>query len=136
MVMMNNNPSLQPSNSFDYKGWRENFIVTILRIICLLGIAIIAVSFPTATIADRILFISLYLILLMITILRVGYSVRAFALLFVVFTIGTNSILAWGPWLDGSVFFIAFIALSALLFDQHFYLCSDCGPAATGHLSI
>jgi GAF domain-containing protein len=118
MVMMNNNPSLQPSNSFDYKGWRENFIVTILRIICLLGIAIIAVSFPTATIADRILFISLYLILLMITILRVGYSVRAFALLFVVFTIGTNSILAWGPWLDGSVFFIAFIALSALLFDQ------------------
>jgi GAF domain-containing protein len=35
-----------------------------------------------------------------------------------IYAIGTNSILAWGPWLDGSVFFIAFILLAALLFDQ------------------
>jgi len=106
------------SGSFDYKGWREYFIVTILRIACVLGITTIAASFSTATVADRILFISLYLILLTITVLRVKYSVRAFGLLFMVFTVGANSILAWGPWLDGSVFFIAFIALSALLFDQ------------------
>ena len=84
----------------------------------MLGIALIAVSFPTATITDRILFISLYFVLLMVTVLRVKYSVRAFALLFMVFIIGVNSILAWGPWLDGSIFFIAFITLSALLFDQ------------------
>ncbi|MDO9303232.1 MAG: GAF domain-containing protein, partial [Anaerolineales bacterium] len=70
------------------------------------------------TTTDRILFISLYFALLMVTILRVNYSIRAFALLFMVFTIGVNSILAWGPWLDASAFFIAFIILSALLFDQ------------------
>jgi GAF domain-containing protein len=116
--MMNNKPFLQPSNSFDYKGWREIFIVTILRITCVLGIALIAASFPTATITDRVLYVSLYFVLLMITILRVDYSIRAFTMLFMLFTIGTNSILAWGPWLDGSIFFIAFIALSALLFDQ------------------
>jgi GAF domain-containing protein len=118
MVTMNNNPSLQPPSAFDYKGWREYFIVTILRIACVLGITIIAVSFSTATNADRILFISLYFILLVITILQVKYSIRAFALLFMLYTIGVNSILAWGPWLDGNVFFIAFIVLSALLFDQ------------------
>jgi len=123
--MNNKNPSLHPSTreglgaaSFDYKNWREQFIVTILRIASVLGIALIAVSFPNATIADRILFPSLYLALLIITILQVNYSVRAFALLFLVFTVGVNSILSWGPWLDGSAFFIAFIALSALLFDQ------------------
>jgi GAF domain-containing protein len=118
--MNNKAPSLQNSTSaaFDYKGWRENFIITILRIASVLGVALIALSFPTATTADRILFTVLYFVLLIITLLRVNYSVRAFALLFMVFTIGVNSILAWGPWLDGSVFFIAFIGLSALLFDQ------------------
>jgi len=115
---MNNPPPVQLSGSFDYKGWRENFIVTILRIACVLGITIIAASFPTATTTDRVLFISLYIILLVITVVRVNYSMRAFTLLFMVFTVGVNSILAWGPWLDGSVFFIAFIVLSALLFDQ------------------
>ena len=115
---MNNTSPVQISGSFDYKGWRENFIVTILRIACVLGITIIAASFPTATTTDRILFISLYIILLAITVVRVNYSMRAFTLLFMVFTVGVNSILAWGPWLDGSVFFIAFIVLSALLFDQ------------------
>jgi GAF domain-containing protein len=110
-----NNPV---SGSFDYKGWREYFIVTILRIACVLGITAIAASFSTATTTDRILFISLYLVLLTITVLKVKYSVRALGLLFMVFIVGTNSILAWGPWLDGSIFFIAFIALSALLFDQ------------------
>lgn len=115
---MNNPPPVQLSGSFDYKGWRENFIVTILRIACVLGITIIAASFPTATTTDRVLFISLYIILLAITVVRVNYSTRAFTLLFMVFIVGVNSILAWGPWLDGSVFFIAFIVLSALLFDQ------------------
>jgi GAF domain-containing protein len=116
--MNNKTSSLQSAPAFDYRNWREYFIVTILRIASVLGVALIAISFPTATTTDRILFPILYLALLVITILRVNYSIRAFALLFMVFTIGVNSILAWGPWIDGSVFFIAFIALSALLFDQ------------------
>ncbi len=124
--MNNNTPSWQPSSrreninsdTFDYKGWREQFITTILRIACVLGVALLMISFPTATIIDRILFISLYVFLLAITVLKVPYSIRAFSLLIMVFTIGTNSILAWGPWLDGSIFFITFITLSGLLFDQ------------------
>jgi GAF domain-containing protein len=123
--MINQAPSLPPSNreelrstAFDYKNWREQFILTILRIASVLGVALIASSFATATNTDRILFIGLYLALLLITLLRVNYALRAFTLLFMVFIVGLNSILAWGPWLDGSVFFIAFIALSALLFDQ------------------
>ena len=123
--MNNKTPSFQTSNqeavssdTLDYKGWRERFIVTILRIICVLGIALIAISFPTATATDRILFFSLYFALLMVTILRVKYSIRAFALVFMVYTISANAILAWGPWIDGSLFFAAFVTLSALLFDQ------------------
>ena len=124
--MNNNTPSWQTSgrrenlrsDTFDYKGWREQFTSTILRIACVLGFALMMISFPAATTIDRILFIGLYIFLLAITVLQVPYSLRAFSLLMMVFTIGTNSILAWGPWLDGSIFFIAFITLSALLFDQ------------------
>jgi len=104
--------------TLDYRGWRERFIITILRIACVLGIALLAISFPTATTTDRILFPSLYLALLLVTVLQVNYSIRAFTLLLMVFTVGVNAVLAWGPWIDGSVFFIAFIILAALLFDQ------------------
>lgn len=115
---MNNSPILQSLSSFDYKSWRETFITAILRITCVLGVVIITVSYPTATPVDLVLFITLYIILLAVTLARLKYIVRAFALLAMVFTIGVNSILAWGPWLDGSIFFITFILLSALLFDQ------------------
>lgn len=115
---MNNNPPAQLVKPFDYRGWRENFINAILRIICTLGVALIAFSFSTATSTDRVLFIGFYIVLLGITLAPVKYEVRAFTLLFISYAIGVNSILAWGPWLDGSVFFIAFIALAGLLFDQ------------------
>jgi GAF domain-containing protein len=106
------------SDTLDYKSWREHFILTILRIASVLGVALIAISFPTATVSDRILFLGIYLVLLIITLVRVNYSIRAFGLLFMAFTIGVNLILTSGPWLDGSIFFVAFIVLSALLFDQ------------------
>ena len=104
--------------TLDYRGWRERFIITILRIACVLGVALLAISFPTATTTDRILFPGLYLALLLVTVLPTNYSLRAFTLLFMVFTVGVNSVLAWGPWIDGSAFCIAFIILAALLFDH------------------
>jgi len=123
--MYSKNPRLQQPNqendvsaAFNYKGWREQFILVILRIACVLGIGLMVTSFSTATTTDRILFAGLYIFLLVITVLQVPYSLRAFSLLTMIFIVGTNSILAWGPWLDGSIFFIAFITLSALLFDQ------------------
>ena len=123
--MNNQTPSIQSSNredygsaTFDYKGWRESFITTVLRVACVLGIAIIAVSFSTATTINRVLFISLYIILLIVTLVPVKYSVRAFAMLFTIFVVGLNSMLASGPWPETSIFFMAFIVHSALLFDR------------------
>ena len=122
--MNNRFPFLQPlsasvnTSSFDYKGWREQFIVTVLRIACVLGAALLIASYPTATAADRILFPAIYFVLLAITIFKTPYSVRAATLLFMIYVIGANSILSWGPWLDGSVFLITFIIIAALLFDN------------------
>lgn len=115
---MNKIPSLTLVNSPDYQSQREHFIAVIFRLACILGFAIILLSFPTTANTDRIVFIGLYLMLLLITVLRTKYSIRAFTLLFILFAVGVNNVLIWGPWLDGSVFFIAFIVLAALLFDQ------------------
>lgn len=115
---MNSKTPITTSSAFDYIGWREQFIITVLRIACVLGAALIATSFPTASATDRVLFPSLYLILLAITVLKTPYSVRAASLLLMIYIIGTNSLLSWGPWLDGSIFFIAFTILAALLFDN------------------
>jgi len=123
--MINQTPSVQPSNqenlissASDYKNWRERLILIILRIACVLGAALITALFSAATTEDRIFYIGLYIALLLVTLLRTKYVVRASTLLIMVFAIGLNSILAWGPWFDGNVFFIGCIALSALLFDQ------------------
>jgi GAF domain-containing protein len=115
---MNNIPTMPIANTLDYQNQRENFIAVVLRLACVLGFVVILFSLPTASVANRILFIGLYAALLSITLLKTKYSVRAFTLLFILFVIGANNVLAWGPWLDGSVFFIALIVLGSLLFDQ------------------
>lgn len=116
-------PAMQSSDesasaSFNYKGWREQFIVVILRTVCVAGIALIAFSYSTATVSDRILFIGLYLLLLTVSVLPVPYNIRAYTLLLLNFAVGINIIVGWGPWVDGSLFLLAFVALSALLFEN------------------
>lgn len=112
-----NSPDLQ-SDALDLLVWRERFIVVVLRIAAVLGIALLVVTFPTATAGDRILFVGLYIILLAITVLKVPYAWRASMLLFFSSAIGMNAILAWGPWRDGSLFLLLGVTLASLLFDQ------------------
>lgn len=119
MIGRNNFPvNNEAQKPFNVSEWREGFILTILRAGCLLGIVLIGISFPTATISDRILFGVLYLGLLAITLLHVSYVIRAYAVLFTVFVVGVNSILAWGPWIDGSIFLLTSVVIAALLFDK------------------
>lgn len=107
---------------FDLSEWREQFIRTVLRIASVLGVFMIISSYTTATIMDRILFISLYLLLVAITVLPSPYSLRASLLLSIPILVGVNAILAWGPWADGTIFLLAGITLAALLIDNRAYL--------------
>ena len=107
------------SEVFNYKSWRDGFLLIVLRIVCVLGAALMLFNWQTTPPNDRILFISIYVVLLLVTLLPVQYSIRASSLLLMIYLVGTNSILGWGPWLDGSVFFIACTALASLLFDKH-----------------
>lgn len=103
---------------FDMREWRQRFILTILRFASVVGIFVIIGSFSTATPLDRALFISFYLIILAMTLLPAPYVLRAYTLLFILFIVGINSIIAWGPWLDGSVFLLIGVVMASLLLDN------------------
>ncbi len=105
-------------SKFSYTDWRERFILTILRIACFFAVPLIVLSFPTAAISDRFLFIGSYIGLVVVTLLPIPYFIRAYTLLLMLFAVGVNAILAWGPWADGNVFLLACILLSALLLDR------------------
>jgi GAF domain-containing protein len=105
-------------DSFNLQEWRRQFILTILRIACVLGIVLIVISFPALTLLESIIFISLYLVLLLVTILSVNYTVRAYTLLFITFAVGIDGILLWGPYQDGNIFLLTSVLLASLLFDN------------------
>lgn len=104
--------------TFDLSEWRGRFIRIVLRIAVVLGIILISASFPTANNRDRVLFLVLYTILVIITILQTPYILRAYLLLCVSGIIGLNAILAWGPWADGNIFLLAAVLLASLLLDN------------------
>ncbi|HND50544.1 MAG TPA: hypothetical protein PLL95_18385, partial [Anaerolineales bacterium] len=99
---MNNSPVIK----FDLIEWREQFTRIVLQIASVLGIFLIVVSFPTASFTDKILFISVYIVLLIVTLLPTPYLLRVYLLLIAITAIGVNAILAWGPWADGTIFLL------------------------------
>lgn len=114
-----NNPPLrhEAQKAFNLFEWRENFILAVLRISCLIGAVLLVVSFPTLDPTNKILYTGVYILLLVITVSKVPYSIRAGLFLTTTLAIGTDSILAWGPWNDASLFFLTSVILGALLFD-------------------
>lgn len=124
---MNNNmqtPLTPPSQGFtsaalDYNTWREKFILTILRISCILGVGMtIFAFFQSDEPRDQILYPILLAILFAVTFLSVPYNLRAYTLLFVTFAIGINGIITLGTWTDASIFLLTCVILSSLLFDS------------------
>ncbi len=115
---MSKHSQTSQSAAFNYKGWREKFILTIMRIACVSGIAVIILNYDNPRPSERIVFIGLYLALVAITLLPVPYRVRAFTFLGIIFISGIFTILTWGPWSNGSLFLLVTVALASLLFDR------------------
>ena len=105
---------------FDYQGWRESFLRIILRLASVAGLALAVVAYPTTPPVTRIFFAIIYLILLLATFLpRLNYSIRASVFLLLVFLIGLQALIGWGPWADANIFFAAFVVVAALLFEPN-----------------
>lgn len=108
---------LEPS-TFDYKGWRERFVILVLRVATLLGLGMLLVSFSTGTARENILYTILFLSLLAITFLQSPYWLRAGTLSALSFIIGLNALLTWGIWREAELFLLFSVVMASLLFDR------------------
>lgn len=111
----NSTVSNEAQKPFNLSEWRERFIINLLRISCLLGVIFIVGS----SFNDRILYISLYIGLLVITFIPTPFFIRAYTSIGIILVTGLNSALGWGPWGDASLFFLISIFLGAILFDRY-----------------
>jgi GAF domain-containing protein len=114
----NSATSQEANQSFDLFSWRETFVLNVLRISCLLGVPLLIIAYPTATLSDRILYVTSYLIIIAVTLGPVSYLVRAYVFLVILFAIGFINLFILGTWSDANVFFIASIFLSAIFLDR------------------
>jgi GAF domain-containing protein len=110
---------VEPVMVLNYTAWRERFILSILRIASVLGIALIVFAFLSGTTnSSRVIYVSIYVVLLALTLLPIPYLVRGYTLLVIGYAFGLNAFLDWGPFIDGSLFLLVTITLAALLFDS------------------
>jgi len=114
--MTDNQTSLQ--NQFEYDQWRSQFLNTVLRISCALGIVLIGTIIPSATSTELTLFGILYLLLLFVTFRDLRYEIKAGTFLSTGYFIGLFSLLRFGSWSDAVVFFLAVAVFTSLLFNK------------------
>ncbi len=98
--------------------WRENFLKIVLRAAVIFGGVMFAYTFLHSN-DSRILaaYAAILLLLLAVTFVPVSYSIRASVFSGLIFLIGATILFGYGISADASTFLLAFITITALLFD-------------------
>ena len=98
--------------------WRENFLKIVLRATVIFGGVMFAYTFLHSN-DFRILaaYAAILLLLLAVTFVPVSYSIRASVFSGLIFLIGATILFGYGISADASTFLLAFITITALLFD-------------------
>ncbi len=123
--MTNVKQTIQPSlmseilNSAAFSNrWRENFLNIVMRLTVFLGLVMFAYTFLQADFRILTVYAVILLILLVITFAPVSYSIRAGVFSGLIYLIGATILLGYGITADASTFLLAFITITALLFDH------------------
>ena len=97
--------------------WRENFLNIVMRVTVVLGIAMLAVTFLHGDIRILTIYGAILLLLLVGTFAPVPYFIRAGVFSGLIYLVGATILVGYGISADASTFLLAFIAITALLFD-------------------
>jgi len=110
--------SISDSYTFSFQQWREQFVRVLLTGASLFGALAVAASFLSPTeFVFRFIYSAAYLLLLLVTFLRLPYWLRAGVLLFLLYALGLSGLVETGIWGDSRVFFLALVIFSGLLFS-------------------
>jgi GAF domain-containing protein len=100
-----------------YTNWRASFIRATLIAACIFGLAALIPSLIASERLYQVIYLALYLIVLVITFLRIDDNIRAGVLIALVFGIGVAGITETGIRGDARLFVLGAIILACLLFS-------------------
>ena len=102
---------------FQYDRWRSTYLNNILRVVALLAFFLLVLNIPALEAKDRIIFSTVYVVVLVITFSPIPYAAKAGGLIASGYFVGIYNILQFGPWSGVSVYFLATTLFAVLLFD-------------------
>jgi GAF domain-containing protein len=114
---MTENKFIHP-DAIEYGQWRPQFLNTILRVSCGIGIVLIGIIVPLATPIELTVLGVTYSLLLTVTFIPMRYALKAGTLLAIGYFIGLFTLIRFGPWSDSAIFFLTCTVFASLLFDQ------------------
>ena len=97
--------------------WRENFLNIVMRVTAAFGIVMFAVTLFQGDYRILTIYGVILLLLLVVTFVPVPYSIRAGVFTALIYLVGATILFGYGISADASTFLLAFIAITALLFD-------------------
>ncbi|MGA7192406.1 MAG: GAF domain-containing protein [Anaerolineales bacterium] len=98
--------------------WRENFLNIVLRVAVVFGGVMFTYSLFHGDFGILVVYGFIFLLLTAATFAPVSYTARAGVFSGLVFLVGATILVSYGISADASMFLLAFIAITALLFDQ------------------
>jgi GAF domain-containing protein len=113
-----NQPPEQENSIFSYQLWQEQFLRVIFYVACLVGLPVI-ISLALGS-NNRIalgIYIVIYIILLLVTFIKLPYWQKAIVLLFLIYGLGFVGLTETGILADSRLFFLGFITMATLLFS-------------------
>jgi GAF domain-containing protein len=110
------------NSEYQYDLWRSKFLKIMLWLFCGLGLILVVSAFGNANLVGRLIFLTSYCALVAVSFLSVPYNIKTFVLLAVGYGVGMYNLLRWGPWADGTIFFLAISVLASLLLDNKAYI--------------
>lgn len=110
-------PALETTRSI-YKNWREHFVRPMLIGALVFGlIALIPALLTNQGFIQNAVFVSAYVLLLIITFVQFPYWLKMGTFLFIVYVLGMNELLSTGILGDGIFFFLGFIVFATMMFS-------------------
>ena len=98
--------------------WRENFLNIVLRVAVVFGGVMFTYSLFHGDFRILAIYGFIFLLLLAVTFAPVSYSIRAGVFSGLIFLVGATILISYGISADASMFLLAFITITALLFDH------------------
>jgi GAF domain-containing protein len=97
--------------------WRENFLNIVMRVTVAFGVVMFAVTLFQGDYRILTIYGIILLLLLVVTFAPVPYSIRSGVFTALIYLVGATILFGYGISADASTFLLAFIAITALLFD-------------------